>query len=85
MPSKNKRDLKHSIRQQAREKGCRFCQEKKVPNWQEYEELRSFLSPRGRIMGRLFTGVCVRHQKLLTEAIKRARHLALLPYITQES
>ena len=69
---------------QPREKGCHFCKAKTTPNWQDSENLATFLSPRGRILGREFTNVCVKHQKRLAESIKHARHLGLLPFTTLE-
>jgi small subunit ribosomal protein S18 len=64
-----------------KKKDCIFCKEKKVPQWQDYEKLRDYLSPRARILGKDMTGVCVRHQKDLATAIKQARHLGLLPFV----
>jgi len=67
----------------SRDKVCVFCKENKSYDWTDYEKLLEFLSPRSRILSRSVTGVCVKHQKKLTESIKRARHLALLPFITE--
>jgi small subunit ribosomal protein S18 len=44
------------------------------------EKLRKYISERGKIVPRRVTGNCAKHQRLLTEAIKRARYMALLPY-----
>jgi small subunit ribosomal protein S18 len=60
---------------------CYFCQNKKVPDYKEFEVLRKFISDRGKISGRGRTGVCAKHQRLLAKAIKGARHLALLPFV----
>jgi small subunit ribosomal protein S18 len=60
---------------------CRFCQEKRDPQYKEVDTLRGFVSERGRILARGKTGVCARHQNRLMTAIKRARHLALLPFV----
>ncbi|HAP37339.1 30S ribosomal protein S18 [Candidatus Shapirobacteria bacterium RIFOXYD1_FULL_38_32] len=68
----------------SRDKVCVFCKEKKLYNWSDQEKLVEFLSPRSRILSRSVTGVCVKHQKMLTESIKRARHLALLPFVTKQ-
>lgn len=62
-------------------KDCSFCLNKTSPNWKESEVLGQLLSPRGRILPRSYTGLCARHQKKATHAIKHARHLALLPYV----
>jgi len=62
---------------------CQFCKTGKKPHWQDYEELKKFLSPRMRILSREKTGVCAKHQRRLAKAVKHARHLALLPFITR--
>ena len=67
-----------------RDKSCAFCKAKHEPRWEEYEDMKQYLSARGRILSREITYVCVRHQRQLATAIKRARHLALLPFIAQE-
>lgn len=64
-------------------KGCSFCKTSTVPYWRDIEVLQKHLSPRSRISPRTKTGVCAKHQKLLAESIKHARHLGLLPFITQ--
>jgi small subunit ribosomal protein S18 len=62
-------------------KTCYFCEKGKEPSYKEYEELAKFLSERGKIIGRRQTGVCAKHQRILAREIKRARQLALLPYL----
>lgn len=64
-------------------KDCAFCKEKKEPNYADVEVLRRYLTERGKIIGRSRSGVCAKHQRKLTTAIKHARHLALLPFIQQ--
>ena len=65
----------------ARKKVCGFCVDK-VENidFQVIARLRRYMSERGKILPRRVTGTCARHQRELTVAIQRARHLALLPY-----
>ena len=60
---------------------CGFCVDK-VENidYKDIARLRRYMSERGKILPRRVTGTCARHQRELTVAIKRARHLALLPY-----
>ena len=67
----------------ARKKVCGFCVDK-VENidYKYIARLRRYMSERGKILPRRVTGTCARHQRELTVAIKRARHLALLPYTT---
>ncbi len=68
-----------------KDKGCPFCKAKHEPMWEEYEQLRPYLSSRGRILSREISFVCVKHQRRLAESVKHARHLALLPFIAQEA
>ena len=65
----------------ARKKVCGFCVDK-VENidYKDIARLRRYMSERGKILPRRVTGTCARHQRELTVAINRARHLALLPY-----
>ena len=64
-----------------RKKVCAFCVDKvDVIDYKDIGQLRRYLSERAKILPRRVTGTCARHQRGLTVAIKRARHLALLPY-----
>jgi small subunit ribosomal protein S18 len=64
-----------------RRKVCRFCADKElVIDYKDVKALRNFLTERGKIIPRRIYGNCAKHQRELTEAIKRARHIALLPY-----
>ena len=66
-----------------RRKVCAFCADKiEMIDYKDTQRLRRYLSERGKIVPRRVTGTCARHQRQLTTAIKRARHLALLPYVT---
>ena len=66
-----------------RRKVCRFCVDRvEHVDYKDAARLRSFLSERAKILPRRMTGTCAAHQRDLTEAIKRARHLALLPFVT---
>lgn len=60
---------------------CYFCKSKLEPTYSEAEVLRRFLTDRGKIIGKARTGICAKHQRRLTTAIKHARHLALVPFI----
>ncbi len=60
---------------------CPFCVGKTEPDYKNYEELGKFVTDRGKIVSRLRSGVCSRHQRTLTNAIKRSRHLGLLPFV----
>jgi small subunit ribosomal protein S18 len=64
-----------------RRKVCAFCLEKtKKINYKDIPTLRRFITDRGKIKSRRKTGTCARHQRRLAIAVKRARHLALLPF-----
>ena len=63
-------------------KVCSFCSEKvKVIDYKDPSLLWRYISDRGKILPRRRTGTCAKHQRTLAVAIKRARHLALLPYV----
>jgi small subunit ribosomal protein S18 len=67
-----------------RRKVCSFCVEHvKVIDYKDPSRLRRFLSDRGRIEARKKLGTCAKHQRALSQALKRARHLALLPYTAE--
>jgi small subunit ribosomal protein S18 len=59
---------------------CEFCEKKIMPSYKEPEILAKFVSERARIAGRSRSGICAKHQRHLSQEIKRARHLALLPF-----
>ncbi|MBR3570120.1 MAG: 30S ribosomal protein S18 [Oscillibacter sp.] len=66
-----------------RRKVCQFCAEKTAQiDYKDSKKLARFLSERSKILPRRTTGACAMHQRQLTEAIKRARQIALLPYVT---
>lgn len=63
-----------------RRKVCRFCADKQISiDYKDPRTLRSFVSERGKIVPRRISGNCAKHQREITEAIKRARNIALLP------
>ena len=63
-------------------KVCSFCVNKtEVIDYKDAGKLRNYISDRGKIEPRRRTGTCAKHQRALAIAIKRARHLALLPYV----
>ena len=64
-----------------RRRVCRFCTDKElVIDYKDPKTLRNFVTERGKIIPKRIFGTCASHQRQLSEAIKRARHLALLPY-----
>ena len=64
-------------------KVCKFCIKKANIDWKDGGALKRFTSERGKIMPRRITGTCAKHQRELATAIKRARSLALLPYVSR--
>lgn len=64
-----------------RKRVCNFCVDKaKTINYKDMNKLKKYISERGKILPRRITGNCAKHQRALTVAIKRARHMALMPY-----
>ena len=64
-----------------KKKVCAFCADKAlVIDYKEADKLRKFVSEKGKILPRRVTGLCAKHQREVTTAVKRARHIALLPY-----
>ena len=62
-------------------KVCQFCVDKAMDiDYKDVAKLRRYTSERAKILPRRVTGTCAKHQRLLTIAIKRARHIALMPY-----
>lgn len=67
----------------SRKKVCAFCVDKvEHIDYKDIAKLRKYMSERSKIIPRRVTGTCAGHQRELTVAIKRARHLALLPYVS---
>ncbi len=65
-----------------RRKVCRFCADSKIViDYKDSRTLRYFITERGKIIPRRITGTCASHQRPLTLAIKRARSIALLPFV----
>jgi len=65
-------------------KVCRFCSQRLKVNYKDPSSLRRFITERGKILPRRITGTCAKHQRSLTTEIKRARVLALLPFVSNE-
>ena len=67
-----------------RRKVCAFCVDKvELIDYKDTAKLKKYLSERSKILPRRTTGTCAMHQRQLTEAIKRARQIALLPFVTE--
>jgi small subunit ribosomal protein S18 len=67
---------------QARKRNCHFCRLKiEDVDYKDLNQLRRFISEKGKIRSRRITGACRRHQVQIATAVKRAREMALLPYV----
>jgi len=65
-----------------RRKVCRFCADSSLAiDYKDSKTLKYFTTERGKIIPRRISGTCAKHQRALTQAIKRARAIALLPYV----
>ena len=77
-------DRDNRPRGKRRRKVCQFCVDKcQHIDYKDTSKLRKHMSERSKILPRRTTGTCARHQRQLTEAIKRARQVALIPYVTE--
>ena len=75
-PARRRRRVYH------RRKVCRFCADSKlVIDYKDNKSLKYFITERGKIIPRRISGTCATHQRALTLAIKRARSIALLPFV----
>lgn len=81
MATKPKRAVKD---RRPKRKPCSFCAEKVLDiNYKDVARLKKFVSERGKILPRRISGNCAKHQRLLTTAVKRARVIAFLPFVTE--
>ena len=72
-----------NMRMRKKRKPCVFCMEKiEDIDYKDVARLKKFLSERSKILPRRITGNCAKHQRFLTTAVKRSRHIALIPYIS---
>ncbi len=62
------------------EEFCVYCQGKNNPDYKDHQAIAKYVSDRGKILGKARTGLCAKHQRKLAVAVKRARHLGLLPF-----
>lgn len=83
-PQAGPQSARRPTRFQPRRKVCIFCADKtKVINWKNIDSLRRFVGDNGEIHPRRKSGLCARHQRRVAVAIKRARHLALVPFTSE--
>ena len=82
--SKDRTDSPRRRPMHRRKKGCVFCgKENNEIDYKDVAKLKKYVSERGKILPRRITGNCAKHQRALTVAIKRARHVALMPYVQE--
>jgi small subunit ribosomal protein S18 len=75
------KDVKRPIKRIPKKKVCVFCVEKiDEVDYKDAGKLKKFVTEKGKIIPRRITGTCAKHQRILAEAIKRARFMAFLPY-----
>jgi small subunit ribosomal protein S18 len=81
MATKTKRPPKE---RRPKRKPCNFCADKVLDiSYRDLNRLKKFVSERGKIVPRRISGNCAKHQRMLTVAIKRARVIAFLPYVSE--
>ncbi len=77
-----KRPFNANGKRAPRKKVCNFCVDKATSiDYKDIAKLRKFVTENGKIVPRRMSGVCAKHQRMLCTAIKRAREMALLPYV----
>jgi small subunit ribosomal protein S18 len=62
---------------------CIYCKDKYEPDYKDENGLRMFVTDRGKIVPRRIGGLCAKHQRRVSAEIKRARHMALLPFVAE--
>ncbi len=78
------RDERQNRGRKGRKKVCAFCVDRcDHIDYKDTAKLRKFISERAKILPRRVTGTCAAHQRELTVAVKRARHIALLPFVSE--
>ncbi|MBN1662698.1 MAG: 30S ribosomal protein S18 [Deltaproteobacteria bacterium] len=85
-PTRNSRPPRPQKKFFHRKKFCRFCTDSELKiDYKNPQALKDFTTERGKIMPRRITGNCAKHQRELTVAIKRARAIALLPFVVSDN
>lgn len=69
---------------QRKKRSCKFCDIKEIYiDYKDEKKIQRFINEQGKIIPKRITGTCAKHQRQLVQAIKRARHLALLPFVSE--
>ena len=84
-PRRDRRGQNSKDNTQLRKKrNCRFCEgDEQYIDYKDEKKLHRFVTEQGKIIPKRITGTCAKHQRQLVQAIKRARHLALLPFVSE--
>ncbi|MEK7543988.1 MAG: 30S ribosomal protein S18 [Patescibacteria group bacterium] len=78
-----KRSNRFQIKERPVPKNCGFCKNGTKPDYKEVTALAHFITERGKLLGRARTGICSTHQRAVTREVKRARFMALLPFVVR--
>ncbi|MGA2910897.1 MAG: 30S ribosomal protein S18 [Candidatus Microgenomates bacterium] len=78
---KDNKKRRRVVKEQPVPVNCPFDKNGTEPDYKDVETLSRYMSDRAKVLGKDRTGICSKHQRRLSQAIKRARHLGLLPYI----
>jgi small subunit ribosomal protein S18 len=79
------RDMNGMTARRTRRRGCAYCSDEALAiDYKDPQALRYFVTERGKIVPRRISGVCAKHQRELTRAIKRARNVAIMPFTSNE-
>lgn len=81
MAKKDNKKRRRIVKEQPVPVNCPFDKTGTEPDYKDVDTLTRYMSDRAKLLGKARTGLCAKHQRRLSQAIKRARHLGLLPYI----
>ncbi len=83
-PVRRSRSPRRSRRFSRRPRVCQFCADKtKVLDYKQIDLLKRYVTEQGKIRSRRETGACAKHQRMVAKAVKRARHMALIPFAAE--
>jgi small subunit ribosomal protein S18 len=80
MAKKSSKKRRKMVKEEAVPVNCPFCKTKTSPDYKDVGTLEKYISDRAKVLGKARTGICAKHQRRMGVAIKRARHLGLLPF-----
>ncbi|MBI3103315.1 30S ribosomal protein S18 [Candidatus Daviesbacteria bacterium] len=77
----NEQEVLEQPKEGRTKRGCLFCQNSKSPSYTDIATLKRFLTDRSKILPKVRSGICAKHQRAVAKHIKYARHLSLLPFV----